>query len=164
MTPPAWQRQADASERAPLGSLLPMAAMIEEVAPFLRVDHFRADAHGAVYAAVLALWDRRAPVDAVAVADELERRGRIGDVGYDFLGQLTDAEPTGFKALYYAGLVRDNARRHALLDASLRCAALAESPGDSVDGAVERAERLIMAVAEDRAAETTCAAPELVAG
>ena len=73
------------------------------------------------------------------------------------------AEPTGAHARDYAESVRDHARRRALFAGGLHIAGLGEQPGESVEQAIEEAERRIMAIAEDTVADTSCTAPELVA-
>ena len=65
------------AEEAVLGSLLLDRDAIIKVAPFLHSDDFYREAHGLIYQAVLDLYGRREPGDAVTLSAELERNGRL---------------------------------------------------------------------------------------
>ena len=64
-----------------LGSLLIDPDAIVKVANFLRAEDFYRQRHGALYTAMLALNERREPLDMVTLQDELERREELTNVG-----------------------------------------------------------------------------------
>ena len=68
------------AERAVLGSLLIDPDAIIKVASFLRAEDFYRERHAWLYEAMMALHDRREPLDFVTVVDELERRGHLKPV------------------------------------------------------------------------------------
>ncbi len=65
--------QSIEAERSVLGALLIDRDAVIEVAEVLRADDFYRSDHGAIYAAVLQLYERREPVDLVTVSEALER-------------------------------------------------------------------------------------------
>ena len=71
------------AERAVLGSMLLSQEAIDEVADVLQPRHFYADAHQRIAAVVYHLAETTwgGGIDAVTVAEELERRGELADIG-----------------------------------------------------------------------------------
>ena len=69
------------AEEAVLGSVFIDREAIGRVAPFLRPDDFYRERNGAIYAAMLALYDRREPIDYTTVADELSRQNQLEQIG-----------------------------------------------------------------------------------
>lgn len=99
-----------------LGSMLRLNEVIADVAAILDGDDYYVDAHQRIHAAILALWERQCPADLVTVAQELERRGDIENIGgYAYLAELWDASPTAANAEYYAKIVRDCSIRRQLI-------------------------------------------------
>src|SRR6476646_4317078 len=83
------------AEESVLGAALIDREAIGRVAAFLRPEDFYRERNGAIYAAMLALYDRREPVDYMTLSDELGRTGRLEQVGgLLYLGQLLDIVPT----------------------------------------------------------------------
>jgi hypothetical protein len=90
-------------------------AVIGEVLQVLRADDYCQDAHQRIHRAVCALHARGHPVDVVTLAQELQARGHVEDVGgYASLGELLTAAPTAANALHYAGIVRERSVRRQL--------------------------------------------------
>src|SRR5262245_14972665 len=111
---------------------------------------FYLDAHQKVFQAIVHLNDQGGqPVDVVLLAEELNRRGQIADVGgYAYLGELWDAAPTAANAEYYSHIVRDRALVRHLIHAGneiLREAYEGARPGREL---VESAERQIFELME----------------
>src|SRR5919206_4646911 len=69
------------AEEAVLGSLLIDRDAVGRVAAILRPDDFYRERNGAIYAAMLALYERHEPVDFMTLSDELQRTGRYDEVG-----------------------------------------------------------------------------------
>lgn len=104
-------------EAALLGSLIIDRDAIAAVADVLKPDAFASAAHRVIYAAVREMFRRGVPCDFVTLPDELERRGRLGDVGgHAYLAALATAVPTSFHVEYYAQEVLRYAYRRAVID------------------------------------------------
>jgi hypothetical protein len=101
-------------------------AAIADVADVVKADDFYKPAHELVFAAILDLYGRGVPSDAVTVAAELTKRGELGRIGgAPYLHTLMSSPPTAANAGYYAEIVRDRAiRRRGMQEAQSFCAAL----------------------------------------
>ena len=88
--------QSIEAEQSVLGALLIDRDAVIEVAELLRPEDFYRSDHGAIYDAVLQLYERREPVDLVTVSEVLERQGeleRVGGVGLPDQPHQPDARP-----------------------------------------------------------------------
>ncbi|MCX6411117.1 MAG: hypothetical protein NTZ81_01965 [Actinobacteria bacterium] len=70
------------AEEAVLGAMMINEQAVLTVSDVIRdPGDFYREAHGTVFRAILALLTRSEPIDAVTVSDELERMGKLEDVG-----------------------------------------------------------------------------------
>ena len=110
-----------AAEQSVLGGMLLSKDAIADVLEKLRPGDFYRPAHQNVYDAILDLYGRGEPADAVTVAAELDRRGllrRIG--GAPYLHTLISTVPTAANAGYYAEIVAEKALLRRLVEAGTR--------------------------------------------
>ena len=110
-----------AAEQSVLGGMLLSKDAIADVLERLRPADFYRPAHQNVYDAILDLYGRGEPADAVTVAAELDRRSllrRIG--GAPYLHTLISTVPTAANAGYYAGIVAEKALLRRLVEAGTR--------------------------------------------
>lgn len=102
------------AERAVLGAMLMSPTAIQDVADLVAAADFYAPAHETLYRAVSVMDAAGTPVDAVAVAAELTKRGELGRVGGPaYLHTLLSSVPTAANAGYYARIVHERAVLHA---------------------------------------------------
>src|SRR6202451_2966074 len=71
-----------AAEQSVLGGMLLSKDAIADVLERLRPGDFYRPAHQNIYDAILDLYGRGEPADAVTVAAELDRRGLLGRIGW----------------------------------------------------------------------------------
>ena len=91
------------AEQSVLGGMLLSKDAIADVIEVLRGNDFYRPAHQLIYDAILDLYGRGEPADAVTVAAELSRAGTIGRVGgHPYLHTLISGVPTAANAGYYA--------------------------------------------------------------
>src|SRR6201981_2584721 len=98
------------AEQSVLGGMLLSKDAIADVLERLRPGDFYRPAHQNIYDAILDLYGRGEPADAVTVAAELDRRNllrRIG--GAPYLHTLISTVPTAANAGFYAGIVAEKA-------------------------------------------------------
>ena len=69
------------AEQSMLGSLLIDRDAIIRVAAALKADDFYSSANGAIFQAIVDLYNKREPTDLVTLTDELNRRDRLNQVG-----------------------------------------------------------------------------------
>jgi replicative DNA helicase len=148
--------QDAAAEQAVLGGMLLSKDAIADVLERLRPGDFYRPAHQNVYDAILDLYGRGEPADAVTVAAELDRRGllrRIG--GAPYLHTLISTVPTAANAGFYAGIVAEKALLRRLVEAGTRVVqyGYAGAEGADVTEIVDRAQAEIYDVTEGRTSE-----------
>jgi replicative DNA helicase len=126
MTRPMQMPQDIEAEQALLGALLIDPEAILRVATFLRPEDFYVRKNGWVYEAILALHERREPVDFVTLHKELEARGHLEEIGGPaYIAQLMDIVPTALHAEEYARLVEEAAIRRRVIDFASRAVKVA---------------------------------------
>ncbi|MBB2925246.1 replicative DNA helicase [Cellulomonas cellasea] len=161
-TPP----QDVAAEQSVLGGMMLSKDAIADVVEQLRGTDFYRPAHEAIYDAILDLYGRGEPADAVTVADELTKRGdmtRIG--GAPYLHTLISAVPTAANAGYYARIVRERAVLRRLVEAGTRIVQLGyATDGGDVDEIVNNAQAEVYAVTERRTTEDYHRLGEVIGG
>lgn len=106
-TNPALQPPSDAeAECAVLGSCLIDPSATERVSSFLKTEYFFAEKHGWIYQAILDIDRRGAVADFVTTCEELERKGRLEELGGSaYVMELINAVPTSIHVEYYAEIV-----------------------------------------------------------
>jgi replicative DNA helicase len=159
-TPP----QDIAAEQCVLGGMMLSKDAIADVVEVLRGHDFYKPAHQAVYDAVIDLYGRGEPADAVTVAAELSKRGEIARIGgAPYLHTLISSVPTAANAGYYAKIVQERAILRRLVEAGTRIVQLAYSTGDA-DDVVDQAQAEVYAVTERRASEDYLRLSEIMEG
>ncbi|WP_205712314.1 replicative DNA helicase [Euzebya rosea] len=106
------------AEISVLGSMLLSADAIAEVSESVNPADFYRGAHRTMFEAMCDLYDKGEPVDTVTLADELERRGKLADVGGAIaIADISAQVPTPANAVYYARIVTDRALKRRLIEA-----------------------------------------------
>ena len=106
------------AEQSVLGGMLLSKDAIADVVEIIKERDFYRPAHELIYDAILDLYGRGEPADAVTVASELTKRGDIARAGgAPYLHTLISSVPTAANAGYYARIVRDHAIMRRLVEA-----------------------------------------------
>jgi len=139
---------------------------IADVVEVLRAHDFYRPAHELVFDAVLDLYGRGEPADAVTVAAELTKRGEIGRIGgAPYLHTLMQSVPTAASAGYYAKIVRERAVLRRLVEAGTKIVQLGySSDGADADDIVDRASAEIYGVTDRRTSEDYLPLSEIMEG
>jgi replicative DNA helicase len=97
------------------------------------------------------------PVDAITLADELERRGELEEIGGRArINELAALVPASSNAGHYARIVREMATLRGLVRAGQEIARLGfEREGLAAEELVDRAEQVVFALRERVAGEFT---------
>jgi len=139
---------------------------IADVIEQIKGTDFYRPAHEAIYDAILDLYGRGEPADAITVADELTKRGEMARVGgAAYLHTLIAAVPTAANAGFYARIVRERAILRKLVEAGTRIVQLGyATDGGDVDELVNNAQAEVYAVTERRASEDYLPLSEVIGG
>ena len=161
-TPP----QDVAAEQSVLGAMLLSKDAIADVVEVLRGNDFYKPAHEVVYEAVLDLYGRGEPADAVTVVAELTKRGEIGRVGgAPYVHTLISMVPTAANAGYYAQIVRERALLRRLVEAGTKIVQMGyAADGGEADEIVDRAQAELYQVSERRTSEDYAPLAEIMEG
>ncbi|NLG29422.1 MAG: replicative DNA helicase, partial [Chloroflexi bacterium] len=143
--------QNNEAEQSVLGSLLIDPDAIFRVSSFLAAEDFYRESNQLIYAAILALHERRMPADMITVTDELGRLGQLDLAGGPpYLTELMNSVPTSAHVEYYGRIVERTGLMRRLIQASGQIAALAYEEGPALDEVIHEAERLLFEVSDRR--------------
>ena len=151
-TPP----QDIAAEQCVLGGMLLSKDAIADVVEILRSDDFYRPAHATIFNAILDLYGRGEPADAITVAAALADSGDLARVGgAPYLHTLIASVPTAANAAYYARIVAERAVLRRLIEAGTRIVQLGygASSGRDVNDVVDLAQQAVYEVTERRVSE-----------
>jgi len=144
--------QAIEAEMSLLGAMLLDARVIGDVVQIISsgVD-FHRSAHGAIFDAMVRIWDRTATLDVVQLNQHLIDKGVLEDVGgTGYLVELAESSPTAAHAQEYARIIRDKSTMRELIRAAGEILAQAQRGGEPTQEVLEAAEQRIFAIAQRR--------------
>ncbi|WP_414467281.1 replicative DNA helicase [Kytococcus schroeteri] len=143
------------AERSVLGGMLLSKDAIADVLEVVRGADYYRPAHELIHEAILDLFGRGEPADAITVADELTKRGNLQRAGGQaYLHQLMQAVPTAANAGYYAEIVAERAILRRLVEAGTRIVQMGYGQGGGeVEDVVNAAQAEVYAVSDKRGAE-----------
>jgi replicative DNA helicase len=143
-----------AAEQCVLGGMLLSKDAISDVMETIRPDDHYRPAHQIIHEAILELYGRGEPADAVTISDLLNKRGELARVGGpSYLHTLIASVPTAANAGYYARIVRERAILRRLVEVGTRIVQLGYAGDGEADELVDRAQAEVYGVTERRASE-----------
>ena len=149
-TPP----QDVAAEQSVIGAMLMSKDAIADVVEVLKAHDFYRPAHEFIFDAILDLYSRGEPADAITVAEELVKRGEITRVGgHPYLHDLLASVSVAANAGYYATIVKDKAILRRLVEASVKIAQMGYASEGNASDLVDRAQAEMYAVTEGKTSE-----------
>ena len=142
------------AEQSVLGGMLLSKDAISDVVEILKERDFYRPAHELIFDAILDLYGRGEPADAITVAAELTKRGDIARAGgAPYLHTLINSVPTAANASYYAKIVRERAIARRLVEAGTKIVQLGYATEGDIDDVVDQAQAEVYQVTERRASE-----------
>lgn len=139
------------AEESVLGACMLSREAIATAIELLSPDDFYKPAHAEIMAAVLELYGRGEPVDAVTLSEELTRRGTLEGIGgKPYIHTLVQGVPTTGSAAHYAKIVEEHALLRRLIVASQNISDIAFSMPQDVEEAIDQSEDLIYQVSQRR--------------
>ena len=123
------------------------ALIIEE---HLKPEHFYREQHGAIFRAMLDLYNSDQKIDHLTVAEKLQENRKLDEIGGpEVIEELAAWVPATGNAAEYGRIVREHAQMRALLSAAYEMTADVHNRSASPRDLVEQAERRILEVAHD---------------
>lgn len=151
-TPP----QDVAAEQCVLGGMMLSKDAIADVVEILRVNDFYRPTHATIFDAIIDLYGRGEPADAITVSAALDSAGDLARIGGGpYLHTLISTVPTAANAAYYARIVSERAVLRRLVEAGTKIVQLGygASGGRDVDDLVDLAQQAVYDVTERRVSE-----------
>jgi len=138
------------TERALLGSMLLLDAAILDAIERVDPIDFYNPRHQTVFTAIAEVYGRGVGVDAISVADAIERSGQSKTDDYEYLLELQTDTPIATNAEHYAQIVADHSQLRQLAVAGMTVRNIAYSSPADVPGALDEAEATITAAIDER--------------
>ena len=139
------------AEESVLGAMLLSETAIGAVTEILDASDFYRGSHGTIYRAMLALWSKGEPVDAITLANELEERGEIEQIGGSSrVAELAALVPAAANVDHYAQIVKEAATLRALIQAGQEIARLGRERIGETTELVDRAEQIVFDLSQER--------------
>jgi replicative DNA helicase len=153
------------AEMSLLGSMILDPQIIADVLPLVsKPDDFYSEPHGAIFRAVVEVYDKFHSGDLVQIAEILKDVGTLEAIGGpDYLVKLAESVPSAVNAPHYARIVGEKAKLRRLISAAGTILYDAYHTGElGPDGArevLDKAEAAVFEIAQER----TSAEPERLA-
>ena len=139
------------AEEAVIGSVLINPESYYDVAQFLQADDFYIHRHRWIWETFIRLHERRIPIDALTVSEELDQMGQLAEVGgAAYLTALINNVPTSLHAEAYGRIVEQTAIRRGMLSAANEIAKLAYQEEAGIEAVMDEAEKAVFSVSERR--------------
>ena len=104
------------AEEATLGAMLVSPDAADAALERVTVEDFYWSANRETFGAIVALFGRGDPVDAITVVEELKRRGSLESVGGHLrIAELVESVTTPASVGHHAGIVRESAERRRVI-------------------------------------------------
>ena len=117
-----------------LGAILTKPDKIYELSGVLRLRDFYRETHRVVYRTMLAMAEKRQPVELTSLVEELKARGELAKIGgIPFVAGLGNSAFTAAYLPQHVEKLKEYAQRRALIGIAEEVAAAAQNLGEPVD-------------------------------
>src|SRR4051794_14470503 len=139
------------AEESVLGAMMLSESAIEATSNEIDAGDFYRESHAKIYRAALELYQQGQPVDAITVADKLDERGELEEVGgKQRIHEIATLVPATSNARHYARIVREMATLRGLTVVGEGIQRLGwDRPGEAPE-LVDRAEQMVFDLAQHR--------------
>jgi replicative DNA helicase len=140
------------TERSILGAILLDNSTLHQALEHLSRDDFYLDSHRRIFDKMIALFEKDRPIDPITLREELERAGELDQIGgVSQIAGLMDGTPYLRHIEHYAKIVRDKSLLRRLIITSNQIISECFEQEDESDLILDKAERAILEIADDRA-------------
>ncbi len=139
------------AEQSLLGAMLLSKDAIGMAIEEVTADDFYRGLHGRIFEAIINLYGKGEPVDAVTLSEELRKSNSLEQLGgLSYLRALTADTPSTSNAGYYAEIVRQCAMMRRLIEVSSEISEKAYQPGVDPSEVLDDAEGLVFNISQER--------------
>ncbi len=139
-TPP----QNVAAEQALLGAIILKPDVMHDISVIVYPESFYADKHRAIFSAISQIFSKGDPIDIISITTKLKDMNELTRVGgASYITELIETVPAAGNAAYYADQVQAKSSLRGLIHAADDIAEIGYSDPESVDEALDQAEKKI---------------------
>lgn len=139
------------AEVSVLGGVLLENEALSRVLEVVNEGDFYREAHRQIFSALLHLYERNEPADLITLSEVLKKRDALEEVGgIEYLNFLVNSVPTAANIAYYAKIIKEKSILRKLINRATEIINLGFGDAGDVDESLDRAERLIFEISEDR--------------
>lgn len=137
------------AEESVLGALMMDKDAVVRVVDILRPEDFYKRAHQIIYSAMLALYEKSEPIDALSLSNKLKETSELETIGgTTYLTSLVNSVPTASNVLHYTKIVRHKKILRDLISASQDIAHLGWDENQDIELVLDEAEKKIFSISE----------------
>lgn len=151
------------AEQAVLGGVFLRNDVFHTLVDTISDEDFYSPAHRKIYQAFQELYRRREPVDLVTVAEYLQTRGELDEIGGTvYLASLAESVASAANAVFHAQIVRDKSVRRRLIQTSSEILTNCFEVGEETEALLDQAEQQIFSIAESKGKPVFMSSKDLV--
>ncbi len=141
--------QNNEAEQSVLGSLLIDKDAIVKIADLVKPDDFYKDTHKMIFEAMLAIYEKREPIDILSLSNKLKEKKQLKTIGgQGYLADLANKVPTASNVVNYANIVQKKSTLRRLISVSSEIAKLGFAETEEIDEVLDRAEQAVFNVSQ----------------
>ena len=135
------------AERAVLGAILLEPALLPRAIELLIPEEFYKEAHRKIFGAMIRLFERGEPADAITVTETLRREGVFEEIGgHTLLATLQEEGTVATQFTAYTGIVREKALLRELIRVAREIVEEGYEETDDVQALLDRAEQMLFRI------------------
>ena len=139
------------AEQSVLGSVLLDPEALIPAMEYIESDDFYRRAHQLIFKAMEELNERNEAIDVVTIANTLESKGLLEDIGgTPYLAEIATMVPTAANVEHYAKIVEERSILRKLIQTATDIVSKGYQEADNVPNLLDEAERSILEVSEKR--------------
>ncbi len=137
------------AEEAVIGALLLEKNAILKVAPRILPEDFYRDHNGIIYSAMLALFEKRVPIDLVTLSEELERNQKLDQIGgAEALAGFVAHVASSAHVEHHAQIIKEKAVLRRLISAANLILELGFDQSVEASSVLDQAEQALFSVSQ----------------
>ncbi len=146
---------SDEAERSLLGAMLlpgsreTISKVVDELGD--NPDYFHRQAHKTLFRVILQMFREEIEVDTVTLAEELENRGELEDIGgASYIAELINSVPSAAHVDHYADIIKEKYTHRTLIQTCENIIQLSYREEQNPDKLLDQAEERIFSVKEEQ--------------
>ncbi len=137
------------AEQSLLGSIMLDKNAIIKIADLISPADFYRDIHKTIYEAMVALYERREPIDILSLSNLLEEWKKLDEIGgSSYLSSLVNKVPSAAHIVHYAKIIQKKATLRRLINAASEIIGLGYKEEEDTDKVLDESEQKIFNVSQ----------------